>query len=285
MLNVGHREAKVNTLKQHWPEYLMEAALLGLFIISAGVLTVIFEYPNSPIRQAIASADLRRFLVGIAMGMTAIALIYSPWGKQSGAHMNPAVTLTFYRLGKVKRKDAAFYILFQCLGGLLGVYLVVLILRDGFTQPPVNYIVTVPGALGWVGAALGEWAIAFLMMLTVLLTSNHTKLSRYTGIFAGCLVMLYVFLEAPLSGFGMNPARSFASAFSAQIWTAFPLYVVAPLIGMFSAAEWYQSLFGKRAVKCAKLNHHTHKRCIFRCHYRQKGEIELSDRLFIPDNR
>jgi aquaporin Z len=275
----------VNTLKQHWPEYLMEAALLGLFMISAGVFTVIFEYPNSPFHQAIANADLRRFLIGIAMGMTAIALIYSPWGKQSGAHMNPAVTLTFYRLGKVKRQDTAFYILFQCLGGLLGVYLVVLVLKNTFTQPPVSYIVTVPGALGWVGAALGELAIAFLMMFTVLLTSNHKKLSRYTGIFAGCLVMLYVFLEAPLSGFGMNPARSFASAFPAQIWTGFPLYIFVPLIGMFSAAELYQSLFGQRAVKCAKLNHRTHKRCIFRCHYNHKGEVELSDRLSIPGNR
>jgi aquaporin Z len=282
MRNIGHKGVKVNTLKQHWPEYLMEAALLGLFMISAGVFTVIFEYPHSPVHQAIANADLRRFLIGVAMGVTAIALIYSPWGKQSGAHMNPAVTLTFYRLGKVKRQDTIFYILFQCLGGVLGVYLVVLALKSEFTQPPVNYIVTVPGILGWIGALLGEFVIAFIMMLTVLLTSNHPKLSRYTGIFAGCLVMLYVFLEAPLSGFGMNPARSFASAFPAQVWTAFPLYIFAPLVGMFSAAELYLSMFGQRAVRCAKLNHHTHKRCIFRCNYSQDGEVDLSDRLSIP---
>lgn len=36
--------------------------------------------------------------MGIAMGLTAIAIIYSPWGKQSGAHINPVVTLTFYPL-------------------------------------------------------------------------------------------------------------------------------------------------------------------------------------------
>ena len=52
--------------------------------------------------RAIADADLRRVLIGIAMGLTAIALIYSPWGKRSGAHMNPAVTLTFLRLGKMR---------------------------------------------------------------------------------------------------------------------------------------------------------------------------------------
>jgi len=269
----------METLREHWPEYLMEAALLGLFMIAAGVFTCLFEYPNSPIHQAIPNGDLRRFLIGVAMGVTAIALIYSPWGKQSGAHINPAITLTFYRLGKVKHQDALFYILFQCLGGLTGVYLVVLLLGNRFTQPPISYIVTVPGTLGWVAALLGELIIAFIMMMIVLLTSNNKKLSRYTGLFAGCLVMLYVFLEAPLSGFSMNPARSFASAFPAQNWTAFWLYLIAPLIGMFSSAELYQSLFGQRAVKCAKFNHHNHKRCIFRCNYKQNGEFDLSDRL------
>lgn len=266
-------------LKQHLPEYLMEAAELGIFMISAGVFTCLFEYPNSPVHQAIPNGDLRRFLIGVAMGVTAIALIYSPWGKQSGAHINPAITLTFYRLGKVKRQDAVFYILFQCLGGLVGVYLVVLMLGNTFTQPPVNYIVTVPGTLGWLAALLGELVIAFIMMMMVLLTSNNKKLSRYTGLFAGCLVMLYVFLEAPFSGFGMNPARSFASAFPAQNWTGFPLYIIAPLIGMFSAAALYQFLFGHQAVNCAKLNHHSHKRCIFHCNYKKNGELDLSDRL------
>ncbi|MBW4522256.1 MAG: aquaporin [Scytolyngbya sp. HA4215-MV1] len=269
----------METFRKHLPEYLMEAALLGLFMIAAGVFTLLFEYPSSPVHQAISQGDVRRFFIGIAMGTTAISLIYSPWGKQSGAHMNPAVTLTFYRLGKVKSQDAFFYILFQCLGGLIGVYLVALIFNQAFTQPPVHYVVTVPGLLGWSGALLGELLIAFIMMMTVLLTSNHKQLSRYTGLFAGCLVILYVTFEAPFSGFGMNPARSFASAFPAQTWTAFWLYVMVPPIGMVLAAELYQSLFGKRAVKCAKLNHNNHKRCIFRCSYNRNGSMDLSDRL------
>ncbi|WP_026134551.1 MIP/aquaporin family protein [Scytonema hofmannii] len=269
----------METFRKHLPEYLMEAAELGIFMISAGVFTCVFEYPGSPIHQAIANADMRRFFIGIAMGLTAIALIYSPWGKQSGAHMNPAVTLTFYRLGKVKQQDAIFYILFQCLGGLVGIYLVALLLGKVFTQPPVNYVVTVPGTLGWVAALLGELVIAFLMMMTVLLASNNQKLNRFTGLFAGFLVMLYVFFEAPLSGFGMNPARTFASAFPSQIWTAFWLYLIVPPAGMLLASTLYQYLFGQRAVKCAKLHHENHKRCIFRCGYNRNGNIDLSDRL------
>jgi aquaporin Z len=269
----------METFKSHLPEYSMEAALLGLFMVSAGVVTILFEYPTSPLHQAIASADVRRFLIGVAMGSTAIALVYSPWGKQSGAHMNPAVTLTFYWLGKVKTQDALFYIFFQCLGGLVGVYAVALLFKALFTQPPVNYVVTTPGSLGWMGALVGELVIAILMMTTVLLTSNNKKLNRYTGLFAGCLVMLYVTFEAPLSGFGMNPARSFASAFPANIWTDFWLYVIVPPLGMLVAASLYASVFGPRAVKCAKLHHDNQQRCIFRCTYNRDGNLDLSDRL------
>lgn len=93
-------------LTQHWPEYLMEAAELGLFMISAGALGVLLEYPGSPVHQALPSPALRRVLMGLAMGATAIAIIYSPLGKQSGAHFNPSVTLTFFRLGKVRGWDA-----------------------------------------------------------------------------------------------------------------------------------------------------------------------------------
>jgi aquaporin Z len=63
---------------------------------------------------------LRRFIMGLAMGSTAIAIIYSPWGKRSGAHITPSTTLTFFRLGKVPRWDAIFYVASQFLGGVTG---------------------------------------------------------------------------------------------------------------------------------------------------------------------
>ena len=68
-------------------------------------------------------------LTGIAMGSTAIALVFSPLGKRSGAHFNPAVTLTFWRLGKVKNWDAVFYIVAQFIGGIAGVFAVTLFVR------------------------------------------------------------------------------------------------------------------------------------------------------------
>ena len=58
-----------------------------------------------------------------AMGSTAIGIIYSPWGKQSGAHINPSTTLTFFRLGKVTTWDAVFYIIAQFVGAVAGALL------------------------------------------------------------------------------------------------------------------------------------------------------------------
>src|SRR6266404_7189326 len=114
-----------DALKHHWLEYLMEATCLGLFMVSAFTFGTILEHPASLVHQAIPNPLLRRFLMGLAMGSTAIAIIYSPWGKQSGAHINPSITLTFFRLGKVKKCDALLYIACQFLGGLLGVLFVV----------------------------------------------------------------------------------------------------------------------------------------------------------------
>jgi len=109
-----------DVLRHHWPEYLMEGAGLGLFMISAGAVTTLFEYPGSPLNHAIGSAFVRRSLIGLGMGLTAIGLIYSPWGQQSGAHLNPAVTLTFLRLGKVHPHDASFYVVAPDFGGTRG---------------------------------------------------------------------------------------------------------------------------------------------------------------------
>ncbi len=111
-----------DALKHHWPEYLIEAICLGLFMISAFSFATLLEHPSSAVHQAIANATLRRFLMGLAMGGTAIAIIYSPWGQQSGAHINPATTLTFFRLGKVARWDAVFYVAGQFLGGTIGAH-------------------------------------------------------------------------------------------------------------------------------------------------------------------
>ncbi len=251
----------------HWQEYLIEGASLGMFMVSACLVTVALEHPASPVRHAIDSNWVRRIIIGLAMGLTAITLIYSPWGKRSGAHMNPAVTLTFWRLGKVEGRDAVFYSVAQFLGGITGVLLAGTFLRTWMAHPAVNYVATVPGANGTMAAFFGEALISCMLMLTILIVSNTEKIARYTGLFAGALVALYITFEAPISGMSMNPARTFSSAFSGRIWTSIWIYFTAPFLGMLLAAEVYVRLHGVSSVICAKLHHRNDQRCIFRCGY------------------
>jgi aquaporin Z len=245
----------------------MEAAGLGLFMISAAVVTAAFEHPHSPLHDLCASPAVRRILIGLAMGLTAIGLIYSPWGKRSGAHLNPVVTITFFRLGKITGGDALWYVIAQFIGGTIGLWLAVVMIGVAIEHPAVNYVVTVPGSDGAAVAFAAEMLISFGLMLVVLLVSNRPSLNRWTGVFAGALVAAYVAVEAPLSGMSMNPARTFASALPAHLWTDYWLYLVAPLGGMLLAAECYVRINGLHQVLCAKLHHHNNARCIFLCRY------------------
>ena len=258
----------ISAASRHWPEYLIEAVCLGLFMVSACSFTVLLEHPGSAIRQMLPSAFVRRLLAGVAMGLTAIALIYSPWGKQSGAHLNPSVTLTFFRLGKIEPWDACFYIMAQFIGGILGVLFSGLIWGHAIAEQNVRYAATLPGARGTGVAFVAEMVISFVMMTMVLNVSNSAQIARFTGVIAGVLVATYVTLEAPLSGMSMSPARSFASAAPARLWNSLWIYFTAPPLGMMLAAQVYLWLRGKHAVFCAKLHHDNDKRCIFRCNYK-----------------
>jgi aquaporin Z len=253
-------------LALHWPEYVIEATCLGLFMISACTFGTLFEHPSSPVRQAIDDPMLRRIPMGLAMGLTAIALIYSPIGQRSGAHLNPSTTLTFFRLGKVASVDVLGYIVAQFIGGVLGVVAASLVLGMLVADPAVNYVTTRPGMGGQGIAWLAEMTIACLMMLVVLTVSN-SRFARLTGLCAGALVMTYIIFEAPLSGMSLNPARTFGSAVAAHAWADLWIYFTAPPLGMLLASELYVRTRGLGAVLCAKLVHPRSGPCIFHCAY------------------
>ncbi len=224
-------------LAKHWPEYLIEAWALGLFMVSASLFTLWFEDPASPLNHAILNGNVRRALIGLAMGITAVLLIYSPWGRRSGAHMNPAVTFAFFSLGRIEAWNAVFYMISQFIGGCLGVFLVWSLYGDAFASPPVAFIATMPGSAGNGVAFAAETAMSMAMMLTVLTVSQHARWSRYTGAVAGMLVACFITFEAPLSGMSINPARTLASALPGGMWHAIWIYFTAPVLGMWMATR------------------------------------------------
>ena len=257
----------MTTFAEHWPEYASEGLGLGLFMLSACAFGTLLAHPESPVVRLIRNQTVLRVLMGLAMGSTSAALVYSRLGKRSGAHMNPSTTLTFLRLGKVQPLDALFYIAAQFLGAILGVGIASIVLGMWLAHPAVDYVVTLPGRYGYWWAFLGEIAITFLLMSVVLRVANTPKLNRYTGLCAALLVMIYISIEAPISGMSMNPARTFGSAFSAANWTAIWIYFTAPPLGMLMAAEFYVRSRGQALVLCAKLHHDNFERCIFRCNF------------------
>ncbi len=259
---VAHRRPARYCLRHHWPEYLMEAAGLGSFMLLAILACAVLEHPDSPLPRAIPNAFERRAILGVVIGLVAAAIIYSPWGKQSGAHINPAVTLAWLRLGKVHPWDAFFYVCAQTVGGTLGVLLAAVSLHGRIAHPSVGWLVTVPGPWG-VGAAFGaEAGLSFLLMSVVLAVSSRPAIARWTGVVAACLVAVFIALEAPVSGMSINPARTLASAVPSGVTTSLWIYLVAPPLGMLLAAEATRAMRGAAHCACAKLHHHNRSRCI-----------------------
>jgi aquaporin Z len=226
----------------------MEAALLGAFMVA--ICIFILTLGSSPC------------VLATAIGVTAAVLIHSPWGKRTGAHLNPAVSLAFWLLGRVKPWDALFYSLAQIAGATLGVFIVVAFAGKRFTDPPVLYAVTVPGPTGeWI-AFLAEAVISALLMTLILAFVGSPRLIRFTGIAVGALIALLILIEAPLSGTSMNPARTLASAIPGRMWEHLWIYLTAPPLGMFAAAYAYRRFVHPRTFACAKLLHPVNLRCI-----------------------
>jgi aquaporin Z len=249
----------------HWPEYLIEALCLALFMVSAAGFATLLQHPASPLSGWHAAPVVQRTVMGVAMGLTAAALIYSPFGARSGAHMNPAVTLSFLRLKKISGADAVGYIAGQFIGGTTGIIVADWLFRGLPADPSVNYVATVPGVDGPIVAFLAEAAIAFGMMATVLAVSNTPRVARFTGVCAGVLVATFIIVEAPLSGMSLNPARTLGSNLLAHASDTLWIYFTAPPIGMLLAAERYARLHGHAQVGCAKLHHPTTGICVFGC--------------------
>ena len=236
---------------------------MTLYLFFACVFATLIQHPASPVRHLIASGLVRRVLVGLGVGATVTAIIMTPWGKQSGGHFNPAVTFTFYRLGKVERWDAFFYGIAQFSGATLGVAVATYVLRGAPKNDAIRYAVTVPGVYGRAIAFVAELGISCGLMLTILVVTNRGTIARYTSYFVGGLYAIYITFEAPLSGMSMNPARTFGSAFQADYWRALWIYFVAPTLGMLIAAQIFLRIRGGVGPYCAKLHHANDKRCIF----------------------
>jgi len=219
-----------------WRDYAIEGALLAVFMVSASAFTILVEHPRGLLSGAVSDPVARRVVVGLAMAVTAATLIYSRWGRRTGAHMNPAVTLALARLRPQPPRHVAGYIAGQFAGGIAGTALAAALFGPALAHASVNFVVTRPGYAGVAAAFAAEVLMTLLMMTVVLRVSNHPRWATHAGVASATLLALFITIEAPLSGMSLNPARSLGPALFAQDFTALWIYFVAPPAGMAAAA-------------------------------------------------
>jgi aquaporin Z len=253
-------------MRRNLSAYLSEftGTALMLFI---GVSAVAFMWaPGSPV-PVVSNGALRRLLTGLMFAGGATAVVYSPLGQISGGHINPAVTIAFWRLGKVPTRDAVIYIVMQFLGAFVGAY------AAGVAWGPlttgVQYAATVPGeGYSWAGALVAETFITFLLVFTIFVCVNKPRVAPRTGLIAGTLVALLVMIEAPVTGTSLNPARTLGPAVLAPNYNALWVYFAGPVLGALIAVGAYRGQWGAQTV-CAKLYHTEKYPCPFdTCSYR-----------------
>lgn len=252
-------------LKQlNWLEYSSEflgTAILLFFGLSA----VVFFFASSlPMVELISSASTRRLLTGLLFAGSAALFAISPPGKLSGAHINPAVSLAFWLQGKMYNHDLMGYMVAQFIGGIFGIFLLTQVW--GEHAATVNYGMTLPGqgySLWFVFFA--EVFITGLLVLALFIFLGSKNLMKWTPLMVWLLVAGMVWIEAPISGTSLNPARSFAPALASGLWEFQWLYFVAPTLGSISAVGIYRVLTkGQKNLATCKLCHDPRYRCIFK---------------------
>jgi aquaporin Z len=258
-----------HALGKHWREYLMEAAELATLMFFICLFETLIYSGESPLRHWELSNVAESFLMGSAVAVTTWLIIQSPLGRRTGAHFNPAITLTYFYLNRVHRWDTFFYIVFQFVGSIIGVLIAHEFLGHRLATPPVSYVITTPGSSGTIVAFVAEFVLSGLLMGIVLFATNMWPLAKFSPIMVAGITVLYYVLCPSLSGYSVNPARSFSSAFFAGIWHGIWIYFAAPCTGMLAAAVTYLHWRGSEKVYCAKIFHDLHSVCPFNCHFDQ----------------
>ncbi len=220
----------------------MEGVGLAGFIIGASLLTTLLEHPDLFVMRSELGYYplLRRVPLGLVLGAYIAGVVYLI-GKRSGAHINPAVTCAFLRLGKITKWNATLYILAQFVGATLAALLMSIVLGELYSHPSIHYVTTVPGkgADAIEKAFIAEFIISFVLMFVVLIVISSKRLEKYAAIVTGVLLAIYLIIETPYSGMSLNPARSFGSAFAAGEWRDLWIYFAAPVLAMLSATELF----------------------------------------------
>jgi aquaporin Z len=238
--------------------YAAEAAGTALLVVVGLSIVIAFWGKGAPLASLPIGMGERRLLNGFLVSCIGVAIAYSPLGKISGAHINPAITLAFWLEGKLRWRDAGCYVAAQLLGGALGA--AVLFLLWGSIGASDHWAATVPGQSIPIAFAVGgEILCTFLMVALVFVFASRHATQRYTPLVNPPLFAILSWLEAPISGASANPARSFAPELVSWNWSGWWVYWLGPALGAALAVVLLRcDLIGRHSPSQARMCHFGH---------------------------
>lgn len=236
---IEFRYFEVKKLKKRRIKKLIKSNFLSTFVKIMNIKKIFAEFVSTFILVfcgcgAIVINNVTNGVVthpGIAMtfGLVVMAMIFA-FGEVSGAHMNPAVSISFFLNKKLSLTLLVSYIVVQVLGGILAC----LTLKNLF--PSDIYLgSTLPAGNPWQSFVI-EIILTFILMLTIYMTTSTKKdLGLMVAIPIGGVVWLEALFAGPITGASMNPARSIAPALVSGHLEHLWIYISAPIIGAILA--------------------------------------------------
>jgi len=231
--------------------YIAEFIGTALLVLIGLSLVILMFGNGSPMVRLIPGEGTRRLITGFLFGSTGASIALSKIGKESGAHINPVVTMAFWIFRKMTSRVAGFYILAQLSGAIVGC---LPLLLWGQMGKSVSFGATLPGeGFSTSVVLLGEVITTFTMVSLLVVFIGFRKIRAYTPAIFPILYGIMVPLEAAISGTGTNPARSLGPAVISGQWQDGWIYWIGPPAGAL-LASLACSFLAKR-ITIAKLYH------------------------------
>ena len=201
---------------------------------AVGTFALVFAGCGAIMVDEMTGGAVTRLGVGLTFGLVIMVMVYAT-GHVSGAHLNPAVTVTFASLGRIAWKEVPAYLA----GQLFAAVIAALVLR-GLLGPVAALGTTAPA--GPVGqAVVFECVLTFFLMFVISAVATDARaVGHLAGVAIGGTVALAAIFAGPISGASMNPARSIGPALVSgglgDLW----IYVVGPLAGALAGGWTYR---------------------------------------------
>jgi glycerol uptake facilitator protein len=216
---------------------LAGTAILVLF--GAGAVAAALTVADGQLDYAGLGMVAISFAIGIAVAVYA-------FGTTSGAHINPAVTVSLAVTGRFPWGEVVPYIVAQLVGGFTGALLIVASFGSGIVDLAAVGNTTVAEETSYIEAIVAEALGTFLLLTAVMaLAVDRRAAPGWAGLMIGLAVGSAILVIGPLTGGSLNPARTFGPLFTTTLWGGdtnwgdFPIYIIGPLIGGAVAALLY----------------------------------------------